>query len=54
MVNLALTLPMVDVDRMTPTNPNGTKISVRARLAIAFAVFVAVWLVARLNGYWLP
>jgi hypothetical protein len=48
----ALAFPIIDTERMTPTSPDG-KIGARAWFALAFAVLFAVWLVARLNGYWL-
>jgi hypothetical protein len=46
----ALTFPTIDVDRMTPTNGGGG-LSVRAWLAVGFGVLFVVWLVFRLNDW---
>jgi hypothetical protein len=51
MTHLAFTVGMIDVDRMTPTSPNGGKIGARAVIVLAWLAVCAVWLVFRLNGY---
>jgi hypothetical protein len=50
-MQLSLSFPIIDTDRMTPGSGGGG-LSVRAWLAVAFVVWVAVWLVARANDYW--
>jgi hypothetical protein len=47
----ALTLPFIDVDRLTPTGPSGRKLGARAVIVLAWLAVCAVWLVFRLNGY---
>jgi hypothetical protein len=46
----ALTFPTIDVDRLTPTG-GGAGLSVRAWLAVGFGVLFVVWLVFRLNDW---
>jgi hypothetical protein len=53
LMNLALSLPFLDVDRMTPTSPNGGKIGARAVIVLAWVAVCAVWLVFRLNDYFI-
>jgi hypothetical protein len=52
MMNLALAGPFIDVDRMNRPAPSGGKLGARAWIAGAWVVLCVVWLVARLNGYW--
>jgi hypothetical protein len=52
-MNLALSPAFIDVDRMTPTSPNGRKIGARAVIVLAWLAVCAVWLVFRLNGYFI-
>jgi hypothetical protein len=46
----ALAFPLIDSDRMNPSSGGGG-LSVRAWLAVAFVVWVAVWAFLRLNDY---
>jgi hypothetical protein len=43
----ALTFPLIDVDRMTPTNGGGG-LSVRAWLAVGIVLLAVVWQFVRL------
>jgi hypothetical protein len=43
----ALSLPFIDVDRLTPTNGGGG-LSVRAWLAVGFVLLAVVWQFVRL------
>jgi hypothetical protein len=47
LMNLALSLPFLDVDRMTPTSPNGGKIGARAVIVLAYLILFAAWMVWR-------
>jgi hypothetical protein len=53
MLNLAFAPPFIDVDRMAPTSPNGGKIGARAVIVLAWLAVCAVWLVFRLNDYFI-
>jgi hypothetical protein len=44
LMNLALSLPFLDVDRMTPTSPNGGKIGARAVIVLAYLILFAAWM----------
>jgi hypothetical protein len=48
---LSLSPTFVDVDRRNPSQRPGGQVSARVWLAVAFGLFVAVWLFFRLNGY---
>jgi hypothetical protein len=49
---LSLSPAWMDVDRRNPSQrPGGGKLTARVWLAVAFGLFVAVWLFFRLNGY---
>jgi hypothetical protein len=47
MTHLAFTVGMIDVDRMTPTSPNGGKIGARAVIVLAYLILFAAWMVWR-------
>jgi hypothetical protein len=42
-MNLALSPAFIDVDRMTPTSPNGGKIGARAVIVLAYLILFAAW-----------
>ena len=50
-MTLALAFPFIDAARMNPTTPDDGKSRARLWFAVAFAVFVGVWFVFRLNHY---
>jgi hypothetical protein len=52
MTYLAFAPAFIDVDRMTPTGPSGRRLGARAAIVLAWLAVCAVWLVARMNGYW--
>jgi hypothetical protein len=46
-----LTLPFVDADRRGGSSGGG-RVSARVWIVLAYVVLVAIWAVARANGYW--
>jgi hypothetical protein len=44
MTHLAFTVGMIDVDRMTPTSPNGGKIGARAVIVLAYLILFVAWM----------
>ena len=53
-LNATLTFPLVDADRKGGNAPDGRggEPNYRLRFTVAFVVLFVVWLIARLNGYW--
>lgn len=46
---LPLTLPLIDTDRMTPTNGGGKhSVSARAWVVVAFVLLAVLWQLVRL------
>jgi hypothetical protein len=48
---LALTFPIIDTDRMTPSSGGGGRVSARVWIAVGFGALFVVWLVFRLNDW---
>jgi hypothetical protein len=44
MTHLAFTPSFIDVDRMTPTSPNGKRIGARAVIVLAYLILFAAWM----------
>jgi hypothetical protein len=51
MLYLTHAFPIIDTDRLTPTNGGGGRVSARVWLALGFILWVAVWAFLRLNDY---
>ena len=52
-LNATLTFPLVDADRRGDNHDgNGGKIGARTIIVLAYLLLCALWLVARVNGYW--
>jgi hypothetical protein len=41
---LALTFPIIDTDRMTPSSGGGGRVSARVWIAVAYVALLAGWL----------
>jgi hypothetical protein len=52
-MHLALLLPFIDVDRMNRPAPNGKRLGARAVIVLAWLAVCAVWLVFRVNDYFI-
>jgi hypothetical protein len=50
-LDATLTLPFVDADRKGGSSGGG-RVAAKWWFALAFVVFCALWLFARVNGYW--
>ena len=53
LASLTLSPPYVDADRRGDNHDgNGGKIGARTIIVLAYLLLCALWLVARVNGYW--
>jgi hypothetical protein len=46
-VSLALTLPFVDVDQRNSPQPGNRRLTIRARIVVAFLTLFALWMAVR-------